>query len=206
MSETAERAPEEVAALPPTPGLGGGPWGAVKRTGAVLAQQREATVLVVAVLLVIYFWRASDAFLTKDNIVNLSQITAPIAIIAIGEVFLLVCGEIDLSVGFIMTFSPFLMHYLIDFYSVPATLAILIALLFGLFAGFCNGFITVVLGVPSLRNGRRGDLVAEVNVEVPTRLSQEEAELLAQFAAMRGEHVTPPHEGLFSRIRSAFKS
>jgi molecular chaperone DnaJ len=62
------------------------------------------------------------------------------------------------------------------------------------------------LGVPSLRNGRRGDLVAEVNVEVPTRLSQEEAELLVQFAEMRGEHVTPPHEGLFSRIRSAFKS
>ena len=70
MSETAERAPEEVAALPPTPGLGGGFWGAVKRVGAVLAQQREATVFVVAVLLVIYFWRAAPAFLTKDNIVN----------------------------------------------------------------------------------------------------------------------------------------
>ena len=113
MSETAERAPEEVAALPPTPGLGGGPWGAVKRAGAVLAQQREATVFVVAVLLVIYFWRASPAFLTKDNIVNVSQITAPVAIIAIGEVFLLVCGEIDLSVGFIFAFSPFLMGILI---------------------------------------------------------------------------------------------
>jgi molecular chaperone DnaJ len=62
------------------------------------------------------------------------------------------------------------------------------------------------LGVPSLRNGRRGDLVAEVNVEVPTRLNQDEAELLAQFAEMRGEQVTPPHEGLFSRIRSAFKT
>lgn len=150
MSETAERAPEEeVAALPPTPGLGGGPWGAVKRVGAVLAQQREATVFVVAVLLVIYFWRASDAFLTKDNIVNLSQITAPIAIIAIGEVLLLVCGEMDLSVGFIMTFSPFLMHYLIDFYSVPAIPAMIICLLFGLAFGYINGFITVTLGVPS---------------------------------------------------------
>jgi hypothetical protein len=29
---------------------------------------------------------------------------------------------------------------------------------------------------------------------------------LSQFATMRGEQVTPPHEGLFSRIRSAFKS
>ena len=60
--------------------------------------------------------------------------------------------------------------------------------------------------MPSLRSGRRGDLVVEVHVDVPTRLTAEEAELLAQFAALRGEQVTPPHEGLFSRIRSAFKT
>ncbi len=60
-------------------------------------------------------------------------------------------------------------------------------------------------GVPSLRSGRRGDLVVEVHVDVPTRLTAEEAELLHQFATLRGEHVKPPHEGVFSRIRSAFK-
>ena len=62
------------------------------------------------------------------------------------------------------------------------------------------------LGVPSLRGGRRGDLVVEVRIDVPTTLAAEEAELLSQFAAMRGETVTPPHEGLISRIRSAFKT
>ena len=45
------------------------------------------------------------------------------------------------------------------------------------------------LGVPSLRNGRRGDLVCEIAVEVPRNLTEEEAELLAQFAALRGEDV-----------------
>ena len=98
-------------------------------------------------MLVIYFWRTAPSFLTKDNIVNISQITAPVAIIAIGEVFLLVCGEIDLSVGFIFAFSPFLMHYLIDYYGIPATLAVLISLLMGVAAGFINGFITVALRV-----------------------------------------------------------
>jgi molecular chaperone DnaJ len=62
------------------------------------------------------------------------------------------------------------------------------------------------MGAPNLRNGRRGDLVVELGVDVPTSLTAEEAELLAQFAALRGEHVTPPNEGLFSRLRSAFKS
>ena len=61
------------------------------------------------------------------------------------------------------------------------------------------------LGVPSLRTGRRGDLVLEVSVEVPTNLNPEQAELLAQLAELRGEEVTAPHEGLFSRIRSAFR-
>ena len=62
------------------------------------------------------------------------------------------------------------------------------------------------LGVPSLRTGRRGDLVIEMQVQVPTKLAAEEAELLAQFAELRGEKVNPPADGLFTRIRSAFKS
>jgi molecular chaperone DnaJ len=62
------------------------------------------------------------------------------------------------------------------------------------------------LGVPSLRTGRRGDLVVEVDVQVPTNLTPEQAELLVQLAHLRGEEVTAPHEGLFSRIRSAFRS
>jgi len=62
------------------------------------------------------------------------------------------------------------------------------------------------LGVPSLRSGRRGDLVVEVRVEVPKQLSAEEAELLTQFAALRGETVSAPPDGFLSRLRSAFKS
>jgi molecular chaperone DnaJ len=61
------------------------------------------------------------------------------------------------------------------------------------------------LGVPSLRTSRRGDLVVEIRVDVPMRLTDEEAELLAQFAELRGEKVSALHEGLLGRIRSAFK-
>ena len=56
---------------------------------------------------------------------------APIAIIAIGEVLLLICGEIDLSVGFIYTFSPFVMFFLIATTTYPAGLAVLLGLLAG---------------------------------------------------------------------------
>jgi molecular chaperone DnaJ len=61
-------------------------------------------------------------------------------------------------------------------------------------------------GVPSLRNGRRGDLIVETAVDVPSKLSAEEAELLHQLAELRGETVAPPKDhGFFSRIRSAFQ-
>jgi molecular chaperone DnaJ len=61
-------------------------------------------------------------------------------------------------------------------------------------------------GVPSLRTGRRGDHVVEVAVDVPTKLSAEEADLLTQLAALRGEQVAPAKDqGFFSRIRSAFQ-
>ncbi|TML19955.1 MAG: molecular chaperone DnaJ [Actinobacteria bacterium] len=61
-------------------------------------------------------------------------------------------------------------------------------------------------GVPRLRGRGRGDLAVQVNVETPNDLSEEEAELLRRYAELRGESVAPPETGLFSKIRSAFRS
>ena len=119
-------------------------------SGAAFLRQREATVLVVTIALIIYFALASSNFLGKSNLITwLSNDAAPIIIIAIGEVLLLICGEIDLSVGFVYTLSPFLMHYLIDFYHFPGLLAILVSLLMGLVVGWINAFLTVTVGLPS---------------------------------------------------------
>ncbi len=67
------------------------------------------------------------------------------------------------------------------------------------------------LGVPHLRGRGRGDLFVHVLVRTPTDLTPEQEEQLRQFAAARGEEVSPhgahAHghgEGVFSRIRSAF--
>lgn len=60
-------------------------------------------------------------------------------------------------------------------------------------------------GVPVLQGRGRGDLLVEVDVAVPERLTDEEAELVRHLAALRGEEVGAEDEpGLFSRIRSAF--
>jgi simple sugar transport system permease protein len=150
MSETAEQGANVVGPPPGEPGQRGDPLALLRKTGGIFARQREATIFVVAILLLIYFATKSSAFLGESNIANLlSGIAAPVIIIAIGEVLLLICGEIDLSVGFVVTFAPFLMHYLIDSYGVPVIPAIVVALLLGPVVGWVNGFLTVTLGVPS---------------------------------------------------------
>ncbi len=61
------------------------------------------------------------------------------------------------------------------------------------------------LGVPHLRRHGRGDLLVEVVVEVPDDLDEEQVALLRRLAALRGETVADPSDGLLSRLRSAFR-
>ncbi len=64
-------------------------------------------------------------------------------------------------------------------------------------------FILRGRGVPRLHGRGRGDLRAIVKVEVPTKLSSTETDLLRQFAEARGE-VIGEAGGLLSKIKSAF--
>ncbi len=61
-------------------------------------------------------------------------------------------------------------------------------------------------GIPALRGRGRGDLLVRVDVEVPTRLSAEEDELVRSLAEMRGEEVANVQDKrMFSKLRSAFQ-
>jgi simple sugar transport system permease protein len=118
--------------------------------GLVFLRQRESTVFVVAVGLFIYFAVSSTSFVTSANLpILFTQDSAPYIIIALGEVLLLICGEIDLSVGFTFTLAPYLMYYLNTYDHVPGLIAILIALIMGLAVGWINAFLTITIGLPS---------------------------------------------------------
>jgi molecular chaperone DnaJ len=65
-------------------------------------------------------------------------------------------------------------------------------------------FVLRQRGVPQLRGRGRGDLRARVRVDVPTKLSDDEVDLLTRYAEGRDEVVGNGKEGLFARIKSAF--
>ncbi len=65
-------------------------------------------------------------------------------------------------------------------------------------------------GVPRLRGTGRGDVVATVVVETPTRLDESQSELLRQLAAARGEEnpvatMAKAHKSVFDRVKDAFR-
>jgi molecular chaperone DnaJ len=66
-------------------------------------------------------------------------------------------------------------------------------------------------GVPHLRGVGRGDLAVHVSVETPSRLDEEQEQLLRELARMRDEESPQAQfgesqQGLFSRLRDAWNS
>lgn len=62
------------------------------------------------------------------------------------------------------------------------------------------------LGMGRLRGSGRGDLIVHVEVKTPTKLNDEQAELLRKLAELRGEDAEKAEHGVFSKIRDAFRS
>ncbi len=120
----------------------------LRRTGDIVLRWREASILLACVLLAVYFQSTNSTFLSVSNIKNLIDFTATTAIIAAGEVMVLVCGELDLSVGMVYALVPFVMHFLIAD-GVPSGAAMVLALAAAGMIGLVNGAITTFLSVPA---------------------------------------------------------
>ena len=109
----------------------------------------EASIFVVALILIAYFEASNREFLlTSASLQNLTQYIAPVAIIACGEVMLMIMGEIDLSAGMVYALAPFIVHFAAAA-GIPAPLAVIVGIAAGAGVGFVNGFVTVYLSIPS---------------------------------------------------------
>jgi molecular chaperone DnaJ len=60
-------------------------------------------------------------------------------------------------------------------------------------------------GLPRLGGGPRGDIVARLFVEVPTKLNEEQRKLLEEFARISGDDVSPRRRGFLEKVRDLFE-
>jgi simple sugar transport system permease protein len=129
-------------------------WAAAGRRGGLGGRlhsfllRPEASVIVVAVVLVLYFQFTNANFLTDANLQTLSQFIAAPVIIACGEIMLLICREIDLSVGQVFALAPFVMERAYGI-GLPVIPAMVVALAVCALIGWVIGVITIRLSVPS---------------------------------------------------------
>jgi len=56
-------------------------------------------------------------------------------------------------------------------------------------------------GMPSLRSRERGDLVVELFIETPTKLTAKQKALLKEFSGLCGEHQNPQSANFFKKAR-----
>jgi molecular chaperone DnaJ len=59
-------------------------------------------------------------------------------------------------------------------------------------------------GVPHLNERGRGDLIVEVRVQTPAKLSKVQKELLRQLEETMGVENTPHSRGLFDKVKDMF--
>lgn len=91
----------------------------------------------------------SPVYLSVENVVNLFQLFIERIIVALAMTFIIINGEIDLSVASVMGLACCVLAFLHD-QGVPLVAAILAALAVGVIVGLFNGFWISYMGLPSL--------------------------------------------------------
>jgi ribose transport system permease protein len=122
-----------------------------RRSGAGLSLLLGLTLL----LLLMVMWFAlsieTTTFWTANNMANLLRQGAMIAILAIGETFVVITGGIDLSVGAIAGFTSMMVALLLTHdlgFASSIAGAISITLAIGVFIGLFHAFGVVQMGLP----------------------------------------------------------
>ena len=91
----------------------------------------------------------SDVFLTPGNFANLLTQAASVTVIAMGLVFVLLLGEIDLSAGYASGVCGAVLVIMITDHGYPWWVALIASIAVGAFLGYLIGSLVSRLGIPS---------------------------------------------------------
>lgn len=116
-----------------------------KRTPIGLGRE-SGGILVLLIFIAVLILTTND-FLTLTNLDNLVRQVAVFAILSVGQLFVILTGGIDLSVGSILGLSGGVTAILLAA-GMPIPITILIGLLTGLIVGMVNGLLVTRLKLP----------------------------------------------------------
>ncbi len=109
-------------------------------------------VLLGLVVIVLFFYSQNDNFLTAGNFTNLMVQMAAVTTIAIGVVFVLLLGEIDLSIGYVSGIAGVVvakLQFPDGSWETTGIVAIIVAVIVTALIGLFQGSFVAIIGVPS---------------------------------------------------------
>lgn len=110
---------------------------------------KEWMILVLFIVLVVISCISSSQFRTSTNIMNILRQASFIAIIAIGEFFVVLTGNMDMSITSIIGMVSIFFAGFVVTMGLPMWLAIIVVLLMAAAIGVINGVLTVYGKMPS---------------------------------------------------------
>jgi ribose transport system permease protein len=123
---------------------------AARQPGAWLRRRaRDLAPFATLVVLVVFFSAASDSFLNVINLRNILAQIATLAVVSTGITFVLLCGEIDLSIAAVAMMTGVIAAVAYGELGLPGGLAVLVGALAATALGLLNGWSATRIGLPS---------------------------------------------------------
>jgi len=114
----------------------------------IFAQRPElTTVLVTIVVLIIFSILGGRNFVSYRNLTSTFTVTSELGLIALGEAFLLITGDFDLSVAGVYALAGAFFAYSSGF--MPSGISIILALLISALIGYINAKFIIKLKLPA---------------------------------------------------------
>ncbi|MGH6655354.1 MAG: sugar ABC transporter permease [Actinocrinis sp.] len=141
----ADAAPVVTAAMPRTIGESFSNWRARVSTGEI----GSLPAVIGIVVLVVIFSIAQPGFWSLSSFVSILQESAATIVLAMGLVFVLLLGEIDLSAGVVGSTAACFGAILSVKHNMPWPIAVIAAAAFGAVSGLLLGWLRSRIGIPS---------------------------------------------------------
>ncbi len=116
-----------------------------------LAKQRETTILIVIILLCLVISLRTPYFMTAENINDIFMNISILAIVAIGQMMVIITSGIDLSVSSTIGLSAMVVGLIVrDHPTIPPLMTLPLGIILGMFLGMFNGLLITKGRVPPI--------------------------------------------------------
>ena len=104
-------------------------------------------IIFVLCLIIFGIW-LKGSFFSLSNLLNITRQAGAVSVMAIGVVFVIGLGHIDLSIGSVVAVSSLITAYILRDTGNPV-LAVIVAIGFGAIVGLFNGLCVTTIGMPA---------------------------------------------------------